>query len=64
RATDGLRPLDKYLEGMPEIRAIQDALIERAHNADVPVIENTGLDASVGAILDLVLTRAGQLVHA
>ena len=64
RATDGLRPLDKYLEGMPEIRAIQDALIDRAHNADVPVIENTGLDASVGAILDLVLTRAGQFVHA
>jgi 2-phosphoglycerate kinase len=63
-ATEGLRPLDKYLEGLPEIRAIQDAVVARAERADVPVIENTGLDASVGAILDLVLTRADQLARA
>jgi 2-phosphoglycerate kinase len=63
RATDGLRPLEKYLDGMPEIRAIQDALIARAERADVPVIENTGLDAAVGQILDLVLTGAGRLVR-
>lgn len=62
--TDGLRPLDKYLEGLTEIRRIQDALVERAHRADVPVIQNTGLDAAVGQILDLVLTSAGRLVRA
>ncbi len=60
RATDGLRPLDKYLDGLPEIRAIQEALIARAERADVPVIENAGLDAAVGAILDLVLTSADR----
>jgi 2-phosphoglycerate kinase len=62
-ATEGLRPLEKYLDGMPEIRAIQDSLIARAERADVPVIENTGLDAAVGQILDLVLTSAGRLAH-
>ncbi len=64
RATDGLRPLDKYLDGMPEIRALQEALVARAERADIPVIENTGLDAAVGQILDLVLTGAGRLVRA
>ena len=48
-ATDGLRPLEKYLEGMPEIRLIQDALVERAQRFDVPVIENTSIDEAIGA---------------
>ena len=61
-ATDGLRPLEKYLEGMPEIRLIQDALVERAQRFDVPVIENTSVDETVGAVLDLVLSRAERLV--
>jgi 2-phosphoglycerate kinase len=62
RATDGLRPLDKYLEGMAEIRLIQDALVARAHRFDVPVIENTSIDEAVGTILDLVLTGAERFV--
>ena len=61
-ATDGLRPLEKYLEGMPEIRLIQDALVERAQRFDVPVIENTSIDEAIGAVLDLVLSRAERLV--
>ncbi len=32
-ATEGLRPLEKYLDGLPEIRLIQDSLVERAHAA-------------------------------
>ena len=63
-ATDGLRPLEKYLDGMPEIRFIQDALVERAQRFDVPVIENTSVDDAVGAVLDLVLSRAERLVTA
>jgi len=34
--TDGLRPLEKYLDGMTEIRMIQDVLLERARRFDVP----------------------------
>jgi len=63
RATDGLRPLEKYLDGMPEIRLIQESLIERAHRCDVPVIMNTSLDQAMGEVLDLVLSTADRLVR-
>ena len=58
-ATDGLRPLEKYLDGMTEIRMIQDVLLERARRFDVPVIENTSFDEAIGQMLDLVLTGRG-----
>ena len=62
-ATDGLRPLEKYLDGMPEIRMIQDVLLERARRFDVPVIENTSFDEAIGQMLDLVLTGAERLTR-
>ncbi|HET9243194.1 MAG TPA: hypothetical protein VFN99_07100 [Gaiella sp.] len=62
-ATDGLRPLEKYIEGMPEIRLIQEALIERARRYDVPVIMNATLDQAMGDVLDLVLSTADRLVR-
>jgi len=62
-ATEGLRALEKYLDGMPEIRSIQETLLERARRFDVPVIENTSVDESVGQILDLVLTGAERLAR-
>jgi 2-phosphoglycerate kinase len=61
-ATDGLRPREKYLEGMPEIRVIQEALLDRAGRYDIPVIEAPTLDEAVGQVLDLVLARADALV--
>jgi 2-phosphoglycerate kinase len=62
-STDGLRPLDKYLEGMPEIRSLQDAILERARRFDVPVIENASLDDAVGDVLDIVLANAERFVR-
>ena len=62
-ATEGLRPLDKYLDSLPQIRQIQDYLVERAHRHDVPVIANDALDRAIGDVLDLVLRRAEQLVR-
>jgi 2-phosphoglycerate kinase len=61
-ATEGLRPLEKYLDSLPQIREIQDYLVERARRHDVPVIYNDSLDNAVGDVLDLVLRRADQLV--
>lgn len=61
-STDGLRPLEKYLDALPQIRQIQDYLVERAHRHDVPVILNDSLDRAIGEVLDLVLRRADQLV--
>jgi 2-phosphoglycerate kinase len=64
RATEGLRPLEKYVDGLPEIRLLQDAILERAHRFDVAVIENVAFDQAIGEIMDLVLTRAERLVRA
>jgi 2-phosphoglycerate kinase len=61
-ASGGLRPLDRYLSGLPEIRSIQAAILERAARFDVPVIENASIDDAVGEVLDIVLTRASRLV--
>jgi 2-phosphoglycerate kinase len=61
QATEGLRPLEKYLDSLPQIREIQDYLVERARRHDVPVIYNDSLDDAVGDVLDLVLRRADQL---
>ena len=63
-ATDGLRPLEKYLDGLPEIRTIQEAILERARRCDVPVIESGSLDEAIGDVLDVVLTGAERLVRA
>jgi len=62
-ATDGLRPLERYVDGLPEIRSIQETLLERARRFDVPVIENTSLDEAIGQMLDLVLTGAERLAR-
>jgi 2-phosphoglycerate kinase len=61
-ATEGLRPLEKYLDSLPQIRQIQDYLVERARRYDVPVIVNDSLDRALGDVMDLVLRRADQLV--
>jgi 2-phosphoglycerate kinase len=63
-ATEGLRPLDRYLDELPQIRQIQDYLVERARRHDVPVIVNHSLDKAIGDVMDLVLRRADQLVAA
>jgi 2-phosphoglycerate kinase len=59
-ATEGVRPLEKYLDSIPQIREIQDYLIERARRHDVPVIVNDSLDLAIADVLDLVLRRADQ----
>ncbi len=53
--SEGLRPVRKYLDALPEIRRIQDLLIERAHEAGVPVIENRDREQAVDAVLQFVL---------
>jgi 2-phosphoglycerate kinase len=56
--SEGERPLDKYIEGFPEIRLLQETIVERARRYDVPVIENRSVDSSVATVLELVLDRA------
>jgi 2-phosphoglycerate kinase len=54
-ASEGLRPFEKYLAALPEIRRIQQYLVTRAGKAGVPVIENTSVDAAVDEVIERVL---------
>jgi 2-phosphoglycerate kinase len=62
-ASDGLRPLEKYVDGLPEIRSLQDAILDRARRFDVPVIGSGSLDEAIGDVLDIVLSGAERLVR-
>jgi 2-phosphoglycerate kinase len=55
--TGGVRPLEKYLDGMDEIRRLQEFIDERAQRFEVPVIESTNLEEATAALVDLVLAR-------
>jgi 2-phosphoglycerate kinase len=56
--SNGVRAGDKYLAGLPEIRSIQDYIVERARRNDVPVIENENVGETIGAVIELVLEQA------
>src|SRR5215207_27136 len=63
-ASDGVRPVDRYIAGLSEIRMIQDYIIERAARCDVPVIENNSQADAVDAVMELVLEQAERAAHA
>jgi len=58
---DGLRPHEKYVRRLPDIRRIQDQIVSRAHRHKVPVIENSNIDAAIGRVIELVLAGAEQV---
>jgi 2-phosphoglycerate kinase len=60
-SSEGVRPVDRYVEGLPEIRSIQTYICERARRNDVPIIPNESIDRGLQAVLDLVLERAAQV---
>jgi 2-phosphoglycerate kinase len=60
-ASDGVRPLDKYLERLSDIRYLQDYIVERAEKEGVPVIANTDREGATSAVMELVLSAADRL---
>jgi 2-phosphoglycerate kinase len=59
-SSDGVRPLDKYLERIGDIRYLQDFIVERAQVEGVPVIENSEREKAIGGVLELVLAAADE----
>jgi 2-phosphoglycerate kinase len=59
--SDGVRPLDKYLERLGDIRYLQDYIVERAQVEDVPVIENSEREKAIGAVMELVLSASDRV---
>ncbi len=62
--SDGVRPSDRYLAGLPEIRMIQDYVLERAKRIDVPVIQNESQADAIRSVMNLVLEQAERAAQA
>jgi 2-phosphoglycerate kinase len=59
--SEGLRPLDKYLERLGDIRYLQDYIVERAHVEDVRVIANAERGKAIAGVMELVLAAADRV---
>jgi 2-phosphoglycerate kinase len=60
-SSDGLRPVDKYLDSLPDIRLIQEFVVEQARRAGVPVVENGNIELSIATVMELALSSAERL---
>jgi len=60
-ASEGVRPVAKYLDRLDEIRRIQGELVVRANRAGVRVIESSNLDGAINESLDLVLAGVERI---
>ena len=59
--TGGVRPHDKYLDRLGDIRHIQDFIVDEAQKNGVPVVQNGNIEQAIGAVIELVLERAAEL---
>ena len=57
-SSDGLRPVDKYIDSLPDIRLIQEFVVEQAGRAGVPVVENGNIELSIATVMELALSSA------
>jgi len=60
-ATGGFRPMDKYLDRLAEIRAVQQHLVELAIKEGIPVVENANVDRTIDEVVELVLLAADRV---
>ena len=52
----GMRPVQRYLDALTDIRLIQSTIVDRARRHDVPVIENRNIEWTITEVMDLVLS--------
>jgi 2-phosphoglycerate kinase len=60
-SSEGLRPVQRYLEALPDIRFIQAAIVERAQRLRVPVVENSDLKDTIATVMELIFSSAEEL---
>ena len=63
-ASEGVRPVEKYLDELGSIRRVQDFIVEQARRADVAVVENHHMEQAIGKVMELVIERADLLQRA
>ena len=59
--SEGVRPVEKYLNALPEIRRIQELLVARAQETGVAVVENASREQAVDDVIRLVLDAVEQV---
>ena len=59
--SDGLRPVQRYLDALPDIRVVQAAIVERAGRFEAPVVENSDLGRTIATVMELIFESAERL---
>jgi 2-phosphoglycerate kinase len=59
--TGGVRPFERYLDSLGDIREIQDYIVARAEKTNVPVIENANIEVAIARAMELVLEAAERV---
>jgi 2-phosphoglycerate kinase len=62
-SSDGLRPVEKYLDSLADIRLIQQFVVEQAQRARVPVVENSSIELSIATVMELVLSSVERFAR-
>jgi 2-phosphoglycerate kinase len=56
--SEGLRPVQKYLDSIVDIRRLQEFILDQARACSVPIVENGNVELSIGTVMELVLSGA------
>lgn len=54
-ATGGVRPMEKYLDRLDDIRRIQSYIVSRAQREGVAVVENVNVERTIDEVVGLVI---------
>jgi 2-phosphoglycerate kinase len=61
--SEGMRPVQKYLDSITDIRLLQDFVVDRARSIGVPVVENAAIELTIGTVMELVLSGAERFAR-
>lgn len=59
--SEGVRPVEKYLNRLSEIRTIQDYIVDRSRKSGVPVVENRNIELAIATVMELVFAGAERM---